>query len=63
MAELGVTSESEILSYYEGFDEGSRLGRGKGLLEFARKLIRRFLPSPPGVVLDVGGHLVGREWV
>ena len=58
MAELGVTSdESEILSYYEGFDEGSRLGRGKGLLEFARmrELIRRFLPSPPGVVLDVGG--------
>ena len=58
MAEFGVTSDqSEILSYYERFDEASRLGRGAGLLEFARmqELIGRFLPSPPGVVLDVGG--------
>ena len=47
----------EILSYYERFDEADRLGRGSGLLEFARmrELIQRFLPSPPGVVLDVGG--------
>lgn len=58
MAEWGVTpDESEMLSYYEGFDEASRLERGSGLLEFVRmqELIRRFLPSPPGVVLDVGG--------
>lgn len=48
---------SEVLSYYEGFDEESRLTRGGGLLEFARmqELILRFLPSPPSVVLDVGG--------
>ncbi len=58
MSEFGVTSDqSEILSYYDRFDEAGRLGRGGGLLEFARmqELIRRFLPSPPGVVLDVGG--------
>lgn len=47
----------EILSYYEGIDEAARLGRGAGRLEFARMqdLIGRFLPVPPGVVLDVGG--------
>ncbi len=47
----------EILSYYEGIDEAGRLVRGAGPLEFARmrELIGRFLPAPPGVVLDVGG--------
>ena len=47
----------EILSYYEGIDEAGRLVRGAGPLEFARmrELIGRFLPSPPGLVLDVGG--------
>lgn len=56
MSELGATSDqSEILSYYERFNEANSLGGG--LLEFARmqELIRRFLPSPPGIVLDVGG--------
>ena len=50
-------SGREILSYYEGIDEAGRLGRGAGLLEFARmrELIGRFVPAPPGVVLDVGG--------
>ena len=48
---------SEILSYYERIDEANRLARGSGSLEFARmqEIIRRFLPPPPGVVLDVGG--------
>ena len=58
MGESAVTSdESESLSFYERFDEVNRLERGGGLLEFARmqEIIRRFLPSPPGVVLDVGG--------
>ena len=58
MPEFGVTSDqSEMLSYYERFDEANRLGRGGGLLEFARmqELIGRFIPSPPAVVLDVGG--------
>ena len=46
-----------MLSYYERFDEAGRLGKGIGLLEFARmqELIHRFLSSPPGEVLDVGG--------
>ena len=50
-------SGQQILSYYEGIDEAGRLGRGGGLLEFARmqELIGRFVPAPPGVVLDVGG--------
>ena len=58
MAERRVTSDGdEILSYYEGYDEENRLARGSGLLEFVRmqELIGRFLPSPPRVVLDVGG--------
>ena len=48
---------SEILSYYEDQDEANRLAKGAGLLEFARmqEIIHRFLPAPPGVVLDVGG--------
>ena len=58
MAECRVPADSnEILSYYERYDESGRLGRGTGLLEFVRMqdLISRFIPSPPGVVLDVGG--------
>ena len=58
MAGSGAPIEhGEVISYYEHFDEESRLTRGSGLLEFARmqELIRRFLPPPPGVVLDVGG--------
>ncbi|MCY3912854.1 MAG: methyltransferase domain-containing protein [Chloroflexi bacterium] len=49
--------DSEILSYYQRIDEANRLARGGGHFEFARMqdLIRRFLPPPPGVVLDVGG--------
>ena len=48
---------NEMTSYYESFDEAGRLGKGSGLLEFARmrELIRRFLPPPPREVLDVGG--------
>ena len=47
----------EILSYYERIDEADRLARVGGQLELARmqELIRRFLPAPPGTVLDVGG--------
>ena len=58
MAERRAKSDgSEILAYYERYDEASRLARGDGLLEYARmrELIQRFLPSPPGVILDVGG--------
>ena len=58
MAERRAPSDdSYIISYYERFDEASRLARGSGLLEVARmqELMQRFLPPPPGVVLDVGG--------
>ena len=58
MSERRAPSDySEMLSYYDGFDEAGRLARGSGILEVARmqQLIQRFLPPPPGVVLDVGG--------
>ena len=53
----GPSDGQEILSFYERIDEADRLARGGGQLEFARmqELIRRFLPAPPGTVLDVGG--------
>lgn len=43
--------------YYEVFEEGERLSSGLGKLEFERtqSLLRRFLPAPPAVILDVGG--------
>ena len=51
------SGEMKILSYYEEFDERSRLSKGAGLLEFFRmqEIVRRFASPPPGVVLDVGG--------
>ena len=55
---MGAPSlRDEILSYYENTEEVERLVQGSGLLEFARmvEIIRRFIPRPPGVVLDVGG--------
>ena len=50
-------STATVQSYYYDYDEQGRLGRGPGVLEFARmqELIGRFLAPPPGVVLDVGG--------
>ena len=49
--------QSKVISYYEDYDEQSRLTKGAGLLEFLRmrEIIGRFASSPPGVVLDVGG--------
>ena len=46
-----------ISSYYEQAPEESRLQRGPFPLEEARtrELIRRFAPSPPATVVDVGG--------
>ena len=54
---VGDSSEEKILSYYERFDEKSRLTKGAGLLEFFRmqEIVERFAAPPPGVVLDVGG--------
>ena len=58
MAGRQVQSDGpEILSFYERIDEAGRLANAGGQLEFTRmqELIRRFLPAPPGTVLDVGG--------
>lgn len=48
---------NEIISYYEQYDESSRLSGRMTSLEFARtiELMERYLPSPPAVVLDIGG--------
>ena len=47
----------EALQHYETTEEAQRLFRGSGRLELARtqELIGRYLPPPPGVILDVGG--------
>lgn len=47
----------EILTHYEAVDEAGRLRAGIGRLEAerTRELIRRFLPPPPSVVMDIGG--------
>jgi ubiquinone/menaquinone biosynthesis C-methylase UbiE len=47
----------EILIYYERGKEHQRLLTGFNQLELARtqELLKRFLPPPPAVVLDVGG--------
>jgi ubiquinone/menaquinone biosynthesis C-methylase UbiE len=47
----------EIHNYYELGLEKSRLSGVEGQLEYIRtqEIIRRYLPSPPSVVLDIGG--------
>lgn len=49
-------SES-IHSFYEKYDEAGRLRTGPFQLELARtkEILLRHLPSPPAVILDVGG--------
>ena len=48
----------EILSFYRQTQESERLTNNvKGQIEFTRtqEIITRYLPSPPAVVLDIGG--------
>jgi ubiquinone/menaquinone biosynthesis C-methylase UbiE len=47
----------EIHHYYEMGLEASRLSDAAGKLEFirTREIIRRYMPTPPCVVLDIGG--------
>jgi hypothetical protein len=47
----------ETRRYYEMGLEVGRLSEAGGELEFVRtkEIIRRYLPGPPAVVLDVGG--------
>jgi ubiquinone/menaquinone biosynthesis C-methylase UbiE len=49
--------EEAILGHYGTGYELERLGEGASRIEFTRtkELLRRFLPPPPAVVLDVGG--------
>jgi 2-polyprenyl-3-methyl-5-hydroxy-6-metoxy-1,4-benzoquinol methylase len=51
------SSKRSIEQYYAEFPEEERLRSGMGRLEFERtkKILERFMPSPPAVVLDVGG--------
>jgi len=59
MAEPAKTPDpaSDILKHYESVREEQRLQEGASRLERVRtqELLTRYLPSPPGVVLDVGG--------
>ncbi len=47
----------EILEHYSGGAEAGRLESGSGALELARmqELLRRYLPSAPARLLDIGG--------
>jgi 2-polyprenyl-3-methyl-5-hydroxy-6-metoxy-1,4-benzoquinol methylase len=53
-----VSEREDLFAYYAGQDEGQRLFRFRhNRLELlrTRELLLRQLPSPPAVVLDVGG--------
>ncbi len=47
----------EMFAYYAGYVEAERLDDASGDLERTRtqELMRRYLPDPPAVILDVGG--------
>lgn len=51
-----MTNEGIREHYATGYEQG-RLAEGSSRIEFARtkELLRRFLPSAPSVILDVGG--------
>ena len=53
-----MPEREDLFAYYAGQDEGQRLFRFRhNRLELlrTRELLQRQLPSPPAVVLDVGG--------
>ena len=53
-----MSDREDLFAYYAGQDEGQRLFRyAHNRLELlrTRELLLRQLPSPPAVVLDVGG--------
>ena len=51
------TPPPEVLAYYAGFPEESRLGFGSFRLEFerTREILSRVLPGPPARIVAVGG--------
>jgi ubiquinone/menaquinone biosynthesis C-methylase UbiE len=57
MTRFSPRPPAEVLSYYAGFPEESRLGLGPARLEFERtkEILARVLPRPPGRIVDVGG--------
>ncbi len=57
MSDAATSAAQEIVDHYDGYDESERLKGDIGPLELARtqELVRRTLPRPPAVVLDVGG--------
>ena len=52
-----IAPPPEVISYYAGFAEETRLGSGPSRLEFerTREILARALPNPPARVVDVGG--------
>jgi ubiquinone/menaquinone biosynthesis C-methylase UbiE len=52
-----VSPPPEVLAFYTGFPEETRLGIGRFRLEFERtkEILSRELPAPPARVVDVGG--------
>lgn len=48
---------AEVVAYYQQGKEAPRLVQGSSILEAARtkEILSHYLPSPPAVVLDVGG--------
>ena len=52
-----MSMSDEMHGHYSSCEERERLSGGAGLLELLRsqEIITRFLPDPPGVILDVGG--------
>ena len=57
MSKCVDNNQQAIVDHYEGAEERDRLRHGIGQLEFARTcdIIQRYAPSPPAVVLDIGG--------
>jgi 2-polyprenyl-3-methyl-5-hydroxy-6-metoxy-1,4-benzoquinol methylase len=49
--------DEEIVKHYNSYDESQRLTDGFGNLERerTRELIQRYLPTPPGTIMDIGG--------
>jgi len=54
---MAEQSKRSIEQYYAEYPEHERLSSARGQLEFERtkRIVQRFLPTPPAIVADVGG--------